>query len=96
MKDYDEFFIGDRTSKYDEEDLKAVLSKLDIDKFFIRIWEKIEELTPVSITDQDEEETNNSVNSAYRLGYLQGKKDTLHIIDDFEIKILNYIDEFLK
>lgn len=96
MKDYDEFFVGDRTSKYDEEDLKAVLSKHDIDKFFIRIWKKIEELTSVSITDQDEEETNNYVDSAYRLGYLQGKKDTLHIIDDFEIKILNYIDEFLK
>ena len=39
MKDYYGFFVGNRTSKYDEQDLKDLFSKKDIDKFFESLYE---------------------------------------------------------
>ena len=96
MKDYKDFWIGSRTSKREEKDAKEILSKSDVDKFFESMCEEIEEMRPVSLEDIEEEnEPNDAVETAFKLGYLQAKKEILKIVDDFEVSILNHADEYL-
>ena len=96
MKDYKDFWIGSRTSKHEEKDAKEILSKRDIDNFFESMCEEIEGARPVSLEDIEENEPNDAVGTAFKLGYLQAKKELLKIVDDFEVSILNHADEYLN
>ncbi len=94
MKDYENFWVGQRTSKHDDEDFKNVLCKRDIDNYFGSMCEEIEDSRPVSLDESEENESQgNAVESAFKLGYLQGKKEILKIIDDYEIDMLSYADK---
>jgi hypothetical protein len=56
--------------------------------------EEIEDSRPVSLDESEENESQgNAVESAFKLGYLQGKKEILKIIDDYEIDMLSYADK---
>lgn len=97
MKDYDGFFVGNRTSKYDEQDLKDLFSKKDIDKFFESLYEEIRFCYPVGNNEIDyDTEKPDFIQSAFKLGYMQAQKEILKIVDNFETSILNHADEFSK
>lgn len=96
MKDYSEFFIGNRVSKYDEQDCADVFSKKDIDCFFCDIYDKIVELNPATINDEyDEDSKKEPIEIVFKLGYAQAKREILTLLDNEEISILNHADEFL-
>lgn len=96
MKDYSEQFIGNRTSKYEENDCADVFSKKDLDCFFSDLYEKIDSLQAVTANEnEDRKDMNNTVETAFKLGYEQFKKEALTLIDYFEIEMLRNADMFL-
>jgi hypothetical protein len=98
--DYEDNFIGNRTSKHSEYDMMYALCKRDIDNCFFSMVEQIGGTTSVSLSDEycetDGIEVTDPVDSAFRLGYLQAKKDILEVIDKYEIHLLEIADKELK
>jgi hypothetical protein len=98
-KDYD--FVGHRTSKHCEQDMEYTLSKRDIDKYFESMVEDIGDLRAVSIEDEDydlpeEIFKKDPMDSAFRLGYLQAKKEIIEMLNDYEVYILELADSVIK
>ncbi len=97
MKDYEDYWIGQRTSKHDDEDFKNVLCKRDIDNYFGSMCEEIEDSKPISLDDPEENEgQGNAIESAFKLGFQQAKKEIMAVIDNYEIRILKFADQYAE
>lgn len=100
-KDYENEFAGKRTSKHDELDTISLVSKRQADLFFSDMEEEIGELKPISLEDEYEYECNGNkptdvVESSFKLGYMQAKKEILKVVDEYAISLLKCADSNYK
>lgn len=101
IRDYENEFVGNRTSKHTETDIISLVSKRQIDLFFEELEDKIGECKPVSLEDSYEYECDGNkptdvVESSFKLGYMQAKKEILGIVDDCAIDLLKCADDNYK
>lgn len=102
-KDYENEFAGNRTSKHDELDTISLVSKRQADLFFSDMEEEIGGLKPISLEDEYEYEyecngnkPTDVVESSFKLGYMQAKKEILKVVDEYAISLLKCADSNYK
>lgn len=100
-KDYKDEFVGNRTSKHCDEDMIMLVTKRNIDLSFESLEEDIGELKPVSLEDSYEYECEGNkpsdvVESSFKLGYMQAKKEILKVVDEYAISLLKCADSNYK
>ena len=96
-EDYDNDFVGNRTSKHCDEDMTPLLTKRCIDLCCSDLQDEIYELRPITRDlDLDEDEKLPDVAVIYELGYRQAVKELSELFKKFSINMLLIADSNLE